>query len=526
MLRLSLLLALLSGCAASPTPPAASPRAPAPAASAEPGPSVAQPKVPPAVVPAAVPAPPALCAELIAHGTGACAPAVTSLAALAAALGEGEPVTRDAALACLEAAEDLPPGSVRALRAELGPEVCADALVTPVLEVPPKGLTPELESALLGLMVSARLARLLGDPPKLEAPIDKQRFMAFFAEQLTPWVLSEAAAIEKLSLEGARLTGYGRGLAAIAAGNADLRFVKMVREVPLPDEMKADKQLADAYYGQLDQALEPRKIRGRDAALVGLKAFADLGAAFDARVTRARALLNELWAGSHVDALDRLLLPELEPLDTTTPELVLAARLPTFYAKVLLQGADTSDPKVLRALLERGVPGALRPKLDGAKLSESTRTLYARGLVESGRRFFRAADFKRARVLLEGQSSSDLGRLLAALALALENGPADATELMLKGPFVGGVRDVRGLDAETAKRGRFAGLAAYDAGLVLALAPLQDDASFWDDLARRFDAAEKLLKKSPHASAKRDAANAHELADAARATAATLRGKR
>jgi hypothetical protein len=526
MLRASLMLLLFGGCAAAPTPAPVAPRPSAPAAAkGEPAPSAEHSTQAP-VVPAAVPPPPAFCAELVAHPSSGCGVAGSTRAALAAALTKDEPSARDAALACLEQAEDVPPGSLRALRAELGPEPCADALVMPLLETPPRGLTPELESALLGLTASARLSRLLGEPPKLEPPLDKQRFMKFFAERLTPWVLSEAAAIEKLSREGARLSGYGRGLAAIAAGNADLRFVQLVREVPLPDEMRADKALSDAYYGQLDQALEPRKIRGRDAALVGLRTFAELGAVFDERVTRARQLLNELWAGSRIDALDRLLLPDLDPPDAGTPELVLAARLPTFYAKALLADADPSDAKLLRALLVRGVPAVLRPKLDAAKLSDTARALYARALVDSGRRFFRAADFKHAHDLFEGQSPSELGRLLSALAFALEDGPADATELMLKGPFVQGRRDVRGLDAESAKRGRFAGQAAYDAAVVLALAPLQDDAPFWDDLAKRFDTAQKLLQKSASASAKHDAESAHELADAARATAATLRGKR
>src|SRR5688500_19244161 len=97
----------------------------------------------------------------------------------------------------------------------------------------------------------------------------------------------------------------------------------MVREVPLPDEMKADKAVEGAYYAALDEALEPRKVRGRDAALVGLRAFAELGAVHDARVDRARELLTKLYSGSRVDALDRLLLPELEPPDLTRPELAL-----------------------------------------------------------------------------------------------------------------------------------------------------------------------------------------------------------
>jgi hypothetical protein len=477
-------------------------------------------------VPAAVPPPPAFCAELLAHPTVGCAPAGSVRPALAVALAKDDVNARDAALACLEPGEALAVGSVRALRAELGPEACADALVTPVLEAPSQPLAPELESALLGLMLSARLSRLLADPPKLEGPIDKQRFMTFFVERLSPWILAEAAAIEKLSADGARLAGYGRGLAGIAAGSADLRFVELVREVPLPDEMKADQQVLDAYYGQLDQALEPRKVRGRDAALVGLRAFAELGTLEDSRVTRARSLLNELWAGSHIDALDRLLLPELEPADASTPELVLAARLPTFYAQTWLADLDPTDPKVLRALLEQGVPAAFRTKLEAAKLSDATRTLYARALVQGGRRFFRAADFKQARSLLGASPASDLARLLAAVAQALENGPADASELMLKGPFVRGTGDVSALDAEVARRGRFAGFAAFDGALVLALAPKQDDAAFWDSLAKRFDRADKLLASQPHAPPELRGRSVREFGDAARATAAALRAQR
>jgi hypothetical protein len=524
MLRPVLILALTLGCAAAPPPTPNAPSAGPPPP--EPAPAPAEPTAKaPAVVPAAVPPPPAACAAFVAHPTSGCAAAGPVRAALAAALGKDEPLARDAALACLESSEGLPPGSVRALRAELGPDVCADALTSPLLETPPRGLTVELEATLLGLRVSARLARLLGDVPKLAGAVDKQRFQVFFAERLTPWVLSQAAAIEKLSLEASHLAGYGRGLAAIAAGNADLRFVEMVREVPLPDEMKADRQVVDAYFGVLDQALEPRKIRGRDAALVGLRAFAELGALDDARVVRARELLNKLWSGSRIDALDRLLLPELDALDADSPELVLAARLPTFYTRTWLADLDPTEPKLLRALLERGIPAPFRAKLDAAKLTEQARVLYARGLVEGGRRFFRAADFKHARAVL-GTTPNEHGRLLVALAQALENGPVDATELMLKGPVVRGTGDVTGLDAEAARRGRFAGFAAFDAAWLLELAPRPDDPAFWDELAQRFSRAEKLLGTPARPTAARDTRLAHEHGVAARATAAALRVKR
>ncbi|HTQ04095.1 MAG TPA: hypothetical protein VMI54_09565 [Polyangiaceae bacterium] len=527
MLRLLPFVAFAGACASAPPPAPVSPAPPAPAPSSAvtQRPAAKPPSKAPEVVPAAVPPPPAVCAEYVARMTSGCAPPGPVRAALAAALVNDDAARRDTLLACLEPSEELPFGSVHALRAELAPEACGDALVTPLLESPAKPLGAELESALVGLMLSARFTRLLADPPKLEGAVDKQRFRAFFVERLSPWVLAEAAAIEKLSAEGARLSGYGRGVAAIAAGNADLRFVQMVRDVPLPDEMKADQQVVDAYYGELDQALEPRKVRGRDAALVGLRTFAELGAIVDPRVTRARALLNALWAGSHIEALDRLILPPADAPDTATPEVVLAARLPTFYTKTWLAELDPSEPKLLRALLERGVPAAFRAKLDAAKLSEPARVLYARALVQSGRQFFRASDFKRARSVLGASPPGDLARLLAALAQALEDGPADATELMLKGPFVRGTGDVSALDAEAARHGRFAGYAALDAALVLALAPKQDDAAFWDGIAKRFDRAEKLLATEPRPPAELQGKRVREFGDAARATAAAVRAQ-
>jgi hypothetical protein len=396
--------------------------------------------------------------------------------------------------------------------------------VTPLLESPPKGMSRDLESVMLGLVVSARLSRLLADPPKPDPPVTKERFRAFFAEVLTPWVLSQAAAVEKLSLAGARLSGYGRGIAAIAAGNADLRFVEMVREVPLPDEMKADKAVEGAYYAALDEALEPRKVRGRDAALVGLRAFAELGAVHDARVDRARELLTKLYSGSRVDALDRLLLPELEPPDLTRPELALAAILPTYYANELYPDAEPVDPKLVRAYLPRGLPAKLRVKLDAPTAAGQVRLLHARVLFESGQKYFRARDFQRAATLLEQEKLDEGGRLLAALAKTLSNGPGDAAALMLKGPFLTGTGDVSGLDAEAKKKGRLAGRAAFDAAYLLQLAPKPEDPAFWDDIAQRFTQAGKLFRAGPKA----DAAAiplAQGYAEAARATAATLRKK-
>jgi hypothetical protein len=60
-------------------------------------------------------------------------------------------------------------------------------------------------------------------------------------------------------------------------------------------------------------ALEPRKARGRDAALAGLAAFADLGVIESPRIDRARQILSQSYAGHRIDALDGLRFPERTP---------------------------------------------------------------------------------------------------------------------------------------------------------------------------------------------------------------------
>jgi hypothetical protein len=410
------------------------------------------------------------------------------------------------------------------LRADLAPVACADAVAAPLVEKPPQKLPIDVEGALLGLVVSGRLARLLGEPPRLVAPFSKDRFLEFQREELGPWIVSQALAIDQLSLQGSRLTGYGRGIAAIAAGNADLRFVEMARGIPLPEEIRADKELTDVYYGALDEALEPRKLRGRDAALVGLRAFAELGATNDARVQEARGLLSRLWSGSRVDALDELIVPELQKQSDPKPDAKLAAQLPTFYAGHVLAGLDLGDAKLLGAFVEHGVPRSLFDKLDAKKLSAESRVVAGRISIDMGRVYFRAADFRRARETLAAGKVDDAGRLLSALASALERGPDDTVALMLKGPGVKGTFDVSGLDAIAKQNGPYAGAAAFDAAYVLSLVPKPDDPAFWDDLGVRFETAEKLLsqKKAPAPERER----AKKYAEGARATARALREKR
>jgi len=445
------------------------------------------------------------------------------LDALDAALGSADPAERDTKLAALEKCSAYPAGLVRALRAELAPAACGDALVEPVLAARAQRLDVRVEDALIGIGLGARLSRLVHEPPRLEPPFRKERFRDFFKSKLAPWIAGQARAIHDIAAGGAKLHGYGEGVVAVEAGMADMRFVEVVRKVPLPDELAKDKAFADVYYGSLDQALEPRKDRGRDAALVGLKQLAAVGVLRDARVREARAMLSRLYGGRRIDALDGLMLPPLPPFKAHTRSERLAAGLPTFYADFVLAKADPTDPALLRALLERGVPPSAQKRVDGAKADAPARQLYARFLVELGQTYWRSKDFARAASIAASATSAadNEPRLIAALAQALEDGPRDAAQMMLKGPFLpGGVGDIAALDRLSHSKSPLAGMAAFDAAYILQLvAPAKADSGYWKDLAKRYAAAARQLKGKPRA-------RALDRAKAAKTTVKAIRKQR
>ncbi|HEX3852327.1 MAG TPA: hypothetical protein VHW01_15260, partial [Polyangiaceae bacterium] len=393
-------------------------------------------KVPLVPEPAGVPAPDASCQAFAERSGAACAAAtVSGRDALAEALAEKTPSERDQRLSCLEANTDLPPGLVRTLRAELAPPGCADVLALPYLEPRRPELERRIEDTLIALSTAGRLSRLVQKAPELAPPFDKARFMDFFQATLKPWIVMQAQAIHDLSLAGARLTPYAKGVVAVEAGLADMRFVSVVRQVPLPKEMSDDADVREAYYGALDEALEPRKARGRDAALVGLRELSNEGVVFDPRVGQARALLSTVYSGRRIDALDKLLLPSLPGLVTDTTDRKLAAQLPTFYSGILLKDAALDAP-LLRALLERGVPRAVAARLELKSLDDASKAYLVVALLERGRCYFRAQDFAdSARISASGKPSPELS-LYHALASTLHNGPRDASELLLGGPVL------------------------------------------------------------------------------------------
>jgi hypothetical protein len=435
-------------------------------------------------------------------GKAKCGDPVSALAALDAALSIDTGVTpeaRDAALAGLEGCAGLPAGVARALRAEMAPIECGEAIVKPLLDAPPGSMNGTVYHALLGEAIASRLARAAKSPPELAPPHDRPRVLEFTRGPMRAWFEEQARAIEDVAQAAAELPYYAKGIAAIEAGIADLRLVEAARSAPIPDEFKNDEELRNTYYGSLDQWLDPRKDRGRDAALVGLKELSLAGVIHDARVDRARAMLSRLYGGRRVDALDALLLPALPRFAPASVEERLAARLPTVYAGLLLDEQAASRPGTLRALMEKGLPLPQRMALRSAQLGPDAQALYARARIELGQLYWSAADFDQAAALATASRAaapSDDATFSLALALALRGGPDDASDMMRKAPRALPEPRTGALDVLAAQGpgGRYAGLAAFDAALLHQLAaPEGAGAPYWNDVAKRFEAAAALL---------------------------------
>jgi hypothetical protein len=472
-------------------------------------------------LPKGVPAAPKTCAAFVkraATKAPACADRPAALTALDGALAEQDATKRDAKLAGLEACAGMPVGLVRALRVELAPLECGDVLAEPLVQKPPKTITSPVYVTLLGQTLAARLSRIGHDAPTLAPPFDKPRVLEFIQQKLAPWLATSAQAVEETAQVGSKLTGYGRAIVAVEAGVADLRFVETFRSAPIPDEMKNDKELREVYQASLEEASEPRKVRGRDASLVGLADLAAVGALRDPRADRARALLSKLYGGRRIDGLDPLALPELAPAAPSTVEERLATRLPTFYAGQLLGTEHASKPELLRAFLEQGVPSPVRLALKSADLTPEAKKLVVRARIDLGRRYWRAFDFDEA-VALAGKWTDrpEDVTLMLALGLALRNGPASAADMMRKAPLTSlGLGDVAALDAVSAKpENPYAAIAAYDAAIVRELSPPEKaDAAYFKDVARRFRDAAPKLPASLKARAEEHAKAADAIAEA------------
>jgi hypothetical protein len=463
-------------------------------------------------LPRGVPAAPETCSAYRGSAPASC-PSGDFDERLAAALGESE-LGRDQALRCLETAPEAPVGLIRALRADLAPRGCGDVVVGEEAAVP--GATRDVADALVGLGVGARLYRSMRAAPLPQPPFSKDQFLKHFKEVLSPWLADQAHAVETLSRLGPRLNGYAKALVALEAGLADMRFVNVARAIELPAEMKNDPEVRETYLVALEQALELRVTRGRDAALVGLGELSRLGITNDARLKDARQLLSELYAGRRIDALDKLQLPALTAPDSSSAALRLAAKLPAFYAQKLDASPKLDDPKLLRARLEQGVPPAVWLASPQVPPAPELLLLSQRALFQLGQTYFWAEAFARAAALPALQDSGS--ELIAAMAKVLARGPRNAAAMMLGPPTLSAeLRDTSALDALAGRKTPDAGRAEFDAAYVRGLAPPANDPAFWKEQAARYQRAQKKLESREAKAA------AGELAKAAQDTEKALR---
>lgn len=386
---------------------------------------------------------------------------------LSAVLLEKDAAKRDAMLFAIESAKPEVALAIRAMRAELAPVECADAITDPALSAAASvpGVAGQMT---VGLSLASKLSRTAATAPVMKDASNKEKVKRFIQGPLREWMVEQASAIDALSAPASELTGLARGVVAVEAGMADLRSVDRIRSSPTPSTW--DKELKAVYEAALDEALEPRKVRGRDAALVGLLDFAAAGIMQDARVDWARALLSKLYGGRRIDALDALLLPPADPRTATSiPESVL-----------LLAPADAAKREPFAQL----------------NLPAPAPVTSARTRLDMGRRYWRRVDFVEAAHAASKDASPE-ARLVLAVSLALAKGPNGPKEMMsAPSPAALGLTDTRALDALVVEAPTVAGMAAYDAAHLRALSPPEGAAAgaYLADVAARFRTAASLLE--------------------------------
>lgn len=448
---------------------------------------------------------------------GTCLDEATALTQLDSALAKSG-ADRDAALAGLESCK-LPPGFVTALRAELSEPQCADAITDPWLDKPSPEAKPGLVHVLVGQSLGAKLARTVLGQPTLSPPFSKAQTEAFLKTKLAPWAVAQAQLVQEISAAGGQLAGLGQAILATEAGRADLRFVEVARQVPTAPEFSKDPELKQIYESALEQALEPRKARGRDATLIGLRTFADFGViAGSKRMQSARILLASMYGGRRVDGLDALIVPA--PLGAADKDLVgdspqhtipsfLWREVPSLAAAAAHEADTARNAMVLSPEQRRSSP----PQQDPAERAGRARTSLRLAATH-----FRRASADAAIDLTAALPRSEAVEFLLALGLALHHGPKDVVTMMASSaPGSLGYRKLDALEAVAKKNGSFAAAATFDAALLREIAPPEGaDRAYFDDLAARYRAAERLFGTAPEAKlAGERAKHAEEIARAA-----------
>lgn len=310
---------------------------------------------------------------------------------------------------------------------------CTDVVVDPVLSkrTEVKDVTGH---TLIALSLGGKLARMAApkDMPVLKDTSSKAKVMAFINGPFKEWYVTQHGAIDSLAKAGSLVPPPGRAIVAVEAGMADMRLADQMRSAPIPAEWAKDAELKRAYEGALEDAMNPIKNRGRDAALVGLTDYGNAQTANEPRVDRARVLLSKLYGGRRIDALDNLIVPNAPPrfelgrkywrrVDFVESAYAVSEKkdddgklaLATFLA--LAKGPDGA-----KQLMQAPTPGVL-----GLDHTEALDELAAAGGKNAGQAAFNAA-YLRSLCVPEGAKASPYLADVAARAKKAESLLTDA----------------------------------------------------------------------------------------------------
>jgi hypothetical protein len=352
-------------------------------------PDVAETTLPPS--PQGILPPPSTCAAFgIRAAAGPkpqCATRQEALTALDEALDVQSAASRDGRLVALESCWVFPAGVIRGIRAELSP-ACADVIVAPSLL---QTLRVSVQHALIGAALGARALRTKPAPAYIGTGTPDS-ITTYLQTRMHAWDSQTVAALKELEATASTLTGYGHALALAAVAQGYGLHMDGFRRVPYPrewDRRGNDGTVRLHFFEVVNQASVPTREVALRQTTSALYVMGDTGATTHRMTDALRTWLHRNFRRQFLD-LAVAMPPPAAPAGTLAR---LAARLPTFYAGVVL-GTNATCEDVLRQWSAQGVPQGSRGQLSGnlAALSPDGRLTYADAMLRTALTFGRRVD--------------------------------------------------------------------------------------------------------------------------------------
>jgi hypothetical protein len=347
-----------------------------------------------------------------------------AMRSLAHAVELTDPSRRDDALAALESCRELPPGAIRGLRADLM-RVCADTLVDPYLRAGSGPIDAELSDTLVALSISARWQRAASAPKPFAGLGKESEVLRHQAEVIVPWKERQLAPLAELEGAAASVeaTSYAAFLIAAAKERALRRVMRLARSSPVRAEVKKDYEARTRYYAALDSSLSDVREQVAAAEARTLALVAALGIH---RSADTDAHLLDTY-GTRDDNFWGALLLEPPPTSPPTSDVErIVARIPAFYSELFFGEKAVTDARLLRLLIESGLPPRLRYALSRRALSDVEVEQLAYFYAVLAQRARQVQHWDEAIALLEPLAHrSPAAELVLSTARAARSGPLD-----------------------------------------------------------------------------------------------------